>query len=178
MAARRTLECRSTEENVMAVAYLGLGSNLDADRNMRLAARELRRRLSVRAISPVYRSKALGFDGADFLNAVACVETDLAPEELIAELEHIHELAGRRRRDHKFVSRTLDIDLLLFDQAVGKAGRVVLPRSDVLEFSFVLKALADIAPDLPHPVTGKTIGEHWREFDAASHPLTPVDMVL
>lgn len=160
----------------MPVAFLGLGSNLDAEINMRLALREIRARFSLRETSPVYQSAALGFEGDDFLNAVVCIETKLTPQELCAELENIHALAGRRRGPEKYVSRTLDIDLLLYDHLV--ADDVRLPRKDILQYSFVLKPLADIAPDYRHPLSGKLISDHWREFDAASHPLTEVDIDL
>ncbi len=162
----------------MPVAYLGLGSNLDAEQNLQLASRELRNRFSLQKISTAYRSKALGFDGDDFLNAVACIETELTPHDLCKELELIHEVAGRRRRSEKFISRTLDIDLLLYDQLVVNEPPIRLPREDVLQYSFVLKPLAEIAPDYRHPVTGKLLRDHWREFDAASHPLTAVDLSL
>ncbi len=160
----------------MSIAYLGLGSNLDAENNMRLALREIRSRFLLLKVSPLYRSKALGFDGADFLNAVACIETDLSPRELCRELELIHELAGRRRGPEKFVSRTLDVDLLLYDRLVMDEEGIRLPRPDVLQHSFVLKPLADIAPDYRHPVTEKSIGDHWRDFDAASHALKKVEL--
>lgn len=160
----------------MPVAYLGVGSNLDAEDNVRLAFRELHERFSVQQISTVYRSKAVGFEGADFLNAVVCIETELSPYDLCVQLESIHELAGRRRRPEKFVSRTLDIDLLLYDRLVVDKPPVRLPREDVLRFSFVLRPLAEIAPDYRHPLTEKSLSGHWQEFDAASHPLTPVDL--
>ena len=132
----------------MPVAYLGLGSNLDAEQNLQLAFQEIGKRFELREISPVYRSKAYGFEGADFLNAVACIETNLMPPDLSSELELIHDLAGRRRqRTDKFISRTLDIDLLLYDQLVMTGPPFSLPRQDVLQYSFVLKPLADIAPD-------------------------------
>ena len=162
----------------MPIAYLGLGSNLDAGQNLQLASREFRRRFSLQKISTVYRSEALGFDGAEFLNAVACIETELTPQELHEEIELIHDLAGRQRRQGAISSRTLDIDLLLYDQLVLNEPPLLLPRKDVLQYSFVLRPLAEIAPDLRHPVTGKLIGDHWREFDAASHPLTRVDLIL
>jgi 2-amino-4-hydroxy-6-hydroxymethyldihydropteridine diphosphokinase len=162
----------------MPIAYLGVGSNLNAEENMRLACRELRDRFSVQKISTVYRSKALGFDGDDFLNAVVCIETELSPRDLCRQIELIHELAGRRRRPDKFVSRTLDIDLLLCDQLVVNEPPVRLPRDDVLQHNFVLKPLAEIAPDYRHPVTGKSLKDHWQEFDAASHPLTAVELIL
>jgi 2-amino-4-hydroxy-6-hydroxymethyldihydropteridine diphosphokinase len=72
----------------------------------------------------------------------------------------------------------LDIDLLLYDQLVLNEPPVRLPREDVLKYSFVLRPLAEIAPNYRHPVTGKLISEHWREFDAASHPLAAVDLSL
>lgn len=162
----------------MPAAYLGLGSNLDAVQNLQLAAREIRNRFSLQKISAVYRSEALGFDGADFLNAVACIETELTPQGLHEEIELIHDLAGRQRRPGKIISRTLDIDLLLYEQLVLNEPPVRLPRKDVLQYSFVLRPLAEIAPDYRHPVTGKLLSEHWQEFDATSHPLTRVDLVL
>ncbi len=160
----------------MPVAYLGVGSNLNAEDNVRLAFRELHERFSVEQVSTVYQSKALGFEGTDFLNAVVCVATELSPHDLCAQLELIHELAGRRHRPDKFVARTLDIDLLLYDRLVVDEPPVRLPRNDVLQFSFVLRPLAEVAPDYRHPVTGKSLSEHWRQFDAASHPLTAVDL--
>lgn len=155
----------------MAVIYLGIGSNLNPQENFRLALRELARRFSLRKVSPAYRNKALGFEGRDFLNAVVCVETDMDATAVCHELQIIHDIAGRKRDARKFSSRTLDIDLLLYGDLVTDDNIISVPRSDVLEFSFVLRPLADIEPDLRHPVTGKTIAQHWREFDAASHPL-------
>lgn len=162
----------------MSVVYLGLGSNLEPGPNLQLATRELRRRFSLNGMSAVYRSAAMGFDGADFLNAVVCIDTELSPQELHAELELIHDLAGRQRNTGKIISRTLDIDLLLFDRLVIDAPPLRIPREDVLQYSFVLRPLSEIAPDYRHPVSGRTLGDHWRNFDAASHPLTQVDLNL
>lgn len=162
----------------MPIVFLGLGSNLDAEKNLQLASRELRNRFSLRKFSAVYRSKALGFDGDDFLNAVACVETDLTPHDLCSELEPIHDLAGRTRTSKRYSSRTLDLDLLLYDQLVLNDPPVRVPRKDVLSFSFVLGPLAEIAPDYRHPVSGRLISEHWHEFDVADHPLTKLGDIL
>jgi 2-amino-4-hydroxy-6-hydroxymethyldihydropteridine diphosphokinase len=162
----------------MAVVYLGLGSNAAPEDNLALAAREMRRRFKLREFSSVYRSKSLGFDGDDFFNAVACLETDKTPLELCNELEEIHDLAKRERDSDRFSSRTLDIDLLLYGQQVITEAPIRVPRSDVLEYSFVLRPLAEIAPDLVHPVTGNTISSHWSKFDATTHPLTRVAISL
>ena len=162
----------------MAAVYLGLGSNIDADNNLRIAVDELRHRFGELIVSPVYRSAPFGFDGPDFLNLVVALTTDAEPRPLLEHIERIHEMAGRSRGPDKFSSRPLDIDLLLYGDRVEPQPPLRLPRPDVLEYGFVLRPLADIAPDLVHPVTGKAIGEHWREFDRERHPLTPVDIIL
>ena len=162
----------------MTKVYLGLGSNVDPERNLRLGIRQLRERFGDLELSNVYRSAAVGFEGSDFLNLVVGLETDVSPEEIDACIEAIHELAGRRRGAEKFSSRSLDIDLLLHGDLVRDAPAPSLPRADILEYSFVLRPLFDIAPELEHPVTGQTIAAHWDCFDAARHPLTLVDVIL
>ena len=83
--------------------------------------------------------------------------------------------AGPRGSD-AFVSRTLDIDLLLYGDACLPEQRV--PRRDVLEYSFVLRPLAELAPDFRHPETGRTMAEHWADFDSSQHPLTQTGLIL
>lgn len=162
----------------MAKVYLGLGSNVDAENNLRLGIHELRSRYGELDVSPVYRSRAVGFDGDDFLNLVVALETGDTPDEIHGEIERIHGLAGRERGEERYASRTLDVDLLLYDDMVCSRPALRLPRPDVLDYAFVLKPLADLAPDLLHPETGRSIGEHWRAFDAGSQPLEPVSLHL
>lgn len=162
----------------MVNVFLGLGSNIDAEKNLRLAIAELRNRFGELVLSPVYRSAAFGFDGADFLNLVAGLQTDLSPDDLLVFIEKIHAQAGRVRGPERYTSRPLDIDLLLYGDLVDSDPPLRLPRSDVLAHSFVLRPLSEIAPNLIHPETERSIAEHWRDFDAACHPLTPVDVIL
>lgn len=162
----------------MAKVYLGLGSNVDAARNLRLGVNELRSRYGELEISPVYRSRAVGFDGDDFLNLVIALDTDATPADIHDEIERIHTLAGRERGEERYASRTLDIDLLLHGNLVCAGPPLRLPRRDVLEYAFVLRPLSDLAPELLHPETGQSIGEHWRAFDAGSQPLERVSGVL
>ena len=158
----------------MTTIYLGLGSNVDPDQNLRLGLDELRRRFGKLVISPTYRSAAVGFDGDDFLNLVVSAESDADPVAIRDELEDIHRLAGRQRNEERFSSRTLDIDLLLAGDLVTEGPPIRLPRTDVLDYAYVLKPLADIAPDVRHPETGQTFLEHWQGFDQASQPLIEV----
>ena len=155
----------------MAKVYVGLGSNIDPEKNLRLGIGELGARFGILELSNVYRSAAVGFDGDDFLNLVASLESDAMPAQLHAMLMEIHGLAGRTRNKSRYSPRTLDIDLLLYDDLVLDEPPIRVPRSDILKYSFVLGPLAEIAPQLRHPVTGKLITEHWAEYDKGTHPL-------
>jgi len=162
----------------MARVYLGLGSNIDPEHNLELGVTELRRRYGAVDLSPVYRCPAVGFDGADFLNMVVGLDTDDPPEDINEQIEIIHGLAGRQRGPEKNASRTLDIDLLLYGERVDKSPSVRVPRQDVLEYAFVLRPLAELAPDLCHPETGDTMAWHWATFGDAESELEPVRLIL
>lgn len=162
----------------MATVYLGLGSNIDPENNLHLGIRALRERYGELDLSAVYRSKAVGFAGDDFLNLVARFESNDSPASICEQIELIHNLSGRDRNGGKWGSRPLDIDLLLYNDLVVDERPVRIPRDDILEYSFVLRPLAELAPDLVHPVTGRTMLDHWQEFDVASHPLDVVGVIL
>jgi 2-amino-4-hydroxy-6-hydroxymethyldihydropteridine diphosphokinase len=162
----------------MPRVYLSLGSNVDAESNIRLGIRELRKRFRKLDISPAYRSKAVGFDGDDFLNLVVGFDTRAYIETIVRHIERIHRIAGRQRGEQKFSPRTLDIDLLTYGDIVTSVPPVTLPRGDVLEYDFVLKPLADIAADELHPVTGRSYADHWEEMKRSGSGLRRVDIDL
>jgi 2-amino-4-hydroxy-6-hydroxymethyldihydropteridine diphosphokinase len=146
-------------------AYLSLGSNIDAANNLRSALRALRARFGEVIVSPVYRIPAVGFEGPDFLNAAAIIDSDLDPFALVSWLQGIESAHGRLRGHVKNSSRTLDMDIVYFDSLVlDLPGRLQLPRPE-LRHAFVLKPLADIAPGFVDPVRNKTLAELW-----AAHP--------
>lgn len=162
----------------MPVVYVGLGSNINPEDNLRLGVQALRRRYGDVEVSRVYQNAAVGFDGDDFLNLVASFESDEEPAAIARYIEQIHDEAGRERGDERFAARALDIDLLMVGDLVLDDPPLQLPRSDVLEYSFVLRPLAEMAPDLVHPVTGRTMARHWRQCDPGMHPLSLVDVTL
>lgn len=155
----------------MARVYLSLGSNLEPTRYLNAALVELRERFGTLAVSPAYRSKSVGFDGADFVNLAVGLDTELSPEALNEWLHALEDRHGRRRDVPRFSDRTLDIDIVLYgDLVLQGEGHLDLPRKE-LRHAFVLKPVADIAPELVHPVSGRTMAELWAAFPAESEPL-------
>ena len=151
----------------MARAYLSLGSNVDPERHLAQAVDELRERFGDVVVSSFLRTPAVGFDGPDFVNAAAIVETDLPIVELDAWLHALEDAHGRRRDVPRFSDRPLDIDIVFFDDLVFRGpGNLQVPRPE-LQHAFVLRPLAEIAPDFRDPVSGKTLAELWDQMRRA-----------
>ena len=154
-------------------AYLSLGSNVEPEKHLRSAIEALRARFGEVVVSPVYRVPAVGFDGPDFLNAAAIVDTDLDPFALVEWLHALERDNGRIRGNVKFSDRTLDVDLVYFDDVVLDLPQLQLPRPE-LRHAFVLRPLADIAPTFVDPVRGVSLAELWRAHPDYNAPLDTV----
>lgn len=144
--------------------YIGIGSNIDAVRNIRSALAMLRLEFGELKLSTLYRNPAIGFAGEDFLNLVAGLTTQLPLPAVAQRLDYIEALHGRDTNKPKFSSRTLDLDLLIYGDMVHRQPGLDLPRGDVLRYAFVLKPLAELAGDALHPVERKSYRQLWREF--------------
>jgi 2-amino-4-hydroxy-6-hydroxymethyldihydropteridine diphosphokinase len=143
-------------------AWLSLGSNLEPERHLRAALAELRARFDGLLASPAYRFPAVGFDGPDFVNLAAGIDSDLEPPELDCWLHALEDRHGRRRDVPRYSSRTLDVDIVLFGERIVRGpGHLEIPRAE-LAHAFVLKPLADIAPGARDPRSGRSIAELWR----------------
>jgi 2-amino-4-hydroxy-6-hydroxymethyldihydropteridine diphosphokinase len=155
-------------------AYVSLGSNIARERNIREAVAALTRHFGALAVSPVYASAAVGFEGEAFYNLVVAFNTTQPIDVVQTCLRGIETAQGRHRGEARFAPRTLDLDLLLYGDVVREAPPPVLPRPDILEYPFVLRPLADLAPDTIHPLTGVCHGVLWREMAATAPALTRV----
>ena len=143
----------------MKTAYLGLGSNLgNREEHLqtalaRLAAPDLR----VARVSSVYETEPWGFTPQRwFLNLAAEIETDLFPRQLLSRITKIEQALGRVRTV-KNGPRTMDIDILLYGRAVVRSAQLEIPHPRMAERRFVLAPLAELAPELRHPVTHQSI---------------------
>lgn len=148
----------------MARVFLSLGSNIDRYRHITAALDALDKAWGPLEISPVYESESVGFNGSHFLNLVVAINTDLGVGELGRELKNLEARNGRVRGAPKFSPRTLDVDILTFDDLTGRVDNIELPRAEILENAFVLRPLADLAPAERHPVSGKTYRELWQTY--------------
>jgi 2-amino-4-hydroxy-6-hydroxymethyldihydropteridine diphosphokinase len=158
----------------MAQVYVSIGSNIERERNIDGALRALAAAYGKLQQSSVYESAAVGFDSAPFYNLVVGFETEDSPQAVQETLHRIEDRQGRSRTA-ALAARTLDLDLLLYDDLVMQASKLVLPRDDIDRYAFVLGPLAEIAGERRHPVTGIRYADMWSDFDTTGQELQRVD---
>ncbi len=157
----------------MARIYVGIGSNIEREHYIRAGVEALAAQFSPLTLSTVYESEAVGFAGENFYNLAAGFDSELPLQEIAHRLRQIEAAHGRVRGTERFAARTLDIDILLYDDLVTDQP-VQLPREEILRNAFVLRPLAEIAPQLQHPVAKQPLQALWGGFSAAGQALWPV----
>jgi 2-amino-4-hydroxy-6-hydroxymethyldihydropteridine diphosphokinase len=150
----------------MVEAYIALGSNLgDREANIKKAFDALKERIQIVKTSSLYETKPMYVeDQGWFLNCTAKIETNLAPEELLKFLKSIEQKLGRKTVKRNG-PRTIDLDILFYGDQILKENDLQLPHPKIGERPFVLVPLAEIAPNLIHPVNKKTIIAMLSELD-------------
>lgn len=159
----------------MAEVFVSIGSNIDRYRHVAASLDALQKEFGGLLISPVYESEAVGFSGDNFLNLVVGFNSGFNVGELQLALKRIEDDFGRERGGPKFSARTLDIDILTYDQVVGRVFDVLLPRCEILKNAFVLRPLFDVVPQGVHPGVKKTYAQLWQAYDKEGQKLWPVD---
>jgi 2-amino-4-hydroxy-6-hydroxymethyldihydropteridine diphosphokinase len=160
----------------MARVYVGIGSNIEPAHYIRLALAQLQQHYGPLLISPIYESQAIGFEGANFYNLVVGFDTQDTVYQVNRSLHELEQQNGRQRATTALNNRTLDLDLLLYDDLILNEPTLKLPRPEITQYAFVLRPLAEIAPTTYHPTSQYCYAELWQAFDQTSQPLWPVEL--
>lgn len=137
-------------------AYLSLGSNIEAEVNLPKAVELLQGVGEIEAVSSVWESESVGFDGPNFLNVCVLFLTPLGPVEFKEQIiRPIEAELGRVRSDEKNAPRTIDIDIVLYDKNPL--------NTDFWEYAFVIVPLAELIPDFPHPASGEALARSVKQ---------------
>ncbi|MCW8090503.1 2-amino-4-hydroxy-6-hydroxymethyldihydropteridine diphosphokinase [Alteromonas sp. ASW11-130] len=153
---------------------ISIGTNINRAFHVRAARKALEAVFEDVKVSDVYESEAVGFDGEAFYNLVASAKTTLDLYSVCTVLKKIESANGRKHNEKKFCSRTLDLDLLTYDDVCTEKP-TVLPREEILFNAFVLLPLANLVPDWHHPQKKQSYQALWQAFDQSSQQLKPIN---
>ncbi len=157
----------------MARVYVSVGSNIDPAENIRSAMALFKRCYPRFELSCVYESEAVGFEGDNFYNFVIGFDTDHGVDRVARLLRDIEDRHARDRSGPRFSARTIDLDLLLYDDLV--APEMNIPRDEITKNAFVLRPLAELAPTTRHPVSQQCFAALWQAFDRTRQGLWRID---
>jgi len=140
----------------LAKVFVSIGSNIEPERHIQNALQKLENDFQNLKASSIYSSKSVGFEGGDFLNLMISFDVDLSPTELYDYLRKLEDAEGRERPNGKaWDSRTLDLDIMLFDDLVGQFGKVELPSQEIERYLHVYQPLIELQSDICNPLTNK-----------------------
>ncbi|AYM85886.1 MULTISPECIES: 2-amino-4-hydroxy-6-hydroxymethyldihydropteridine diphosphokinase [Pseudoalteromonas] len=158
----------------MAQIYISLGSNINKAHYIRCALDALEQHFTNIVHSSVFESEAVGFKGNNFYNSVVAATTSMPLERVCKLLKQIERDNGRKADDKKFSPRTLDLDLLFYDDVVCDSP-AQLPRDEITKNAFVLQPLCEVAPNFYHPVAKQTIAALWSAYNNPQQKLWKVE---
>ncbi|MCJ8318416.1 MAG: 2-amino-4-hydroxy-6-hydroxymethyldihydropteridine diphosphokinase [Colwellia sp.] len=159
----------------MAQIYISLGSNVEREHYVNAGLSALAKVYGQLTLSSLFESEAIGFSGAAFYNLVIGITTTHSVEQVAEQLRVIEFAHGRSLDAKKYSPRTLDLDLLLFDDLICQSP-AQLPRDEITKNAFVLWPLAEVAPKLMHPILNISYQQLWQNYDKASQHLRKVPL--
>jgi len=157
----------------MARIFIGIGSSINRRENIREGVLLLKANFGELKLSSVYESEAVGFKGGHFYNLVAELTSDLSISLVIKTLKNIEMQLGRPVKAVKYAPRTLDLDLLLYDQEIDYSRD--LPRAEITKNAFVLQPLAELAPTLMHPILAVSYQQLWLQYPVNEQKLWKIE---
>lgn len=155
----------------VSTVYVSVGSNIRRRTSIRGGLKSLKKRFAEIQLSSVYETEAVGFDGDAFYNLVLSFETTLSPQVVNRYLKEIEAIHGREKGGKKFSPRTLDIDLLLYDDIMLDIPGLQIPRDEIFKYAFVLEPLAEMVPNAICPGQPLTYKELWEAFYRKENPV-------
>lgn len=164
----------SLDNHPLHTIFISVGSNIDKEKHTKAGLQGMYHAFGELVLSSVYESESVGFEGNNFYNLVVKAHTNLSVDDVCSVLKQIEQDNQRQRCEKKFAPRTLDLDLLLYDQVVIKVP-IELPRPEVLYNAFVLKPLVELAAQESHPLENKTYATLWQEYDKSQQKLWAIE---
>lgn len=148
----------------MSIVHLNIGSNQKRRTNIRLAIKALEQYFSNIVLSSLFESPSEGFKGNDFYNIGVNIITLKTSNEVVDILHDIENSLGRDRSLPKFSSRMIDLDLVLYGGIIDETLNI--PRKDILKYAFMLAPLAELNPEVIHPLEGTSYQNLWKIFQS------------
>lgn len=149
----------------MPTGFISIGSNIDKEIHVPSSLNALKQKFGKIIISSLYETEAVGFEGDDFHNLIVQFDSTLEAKEIAKLLKQVELDHGRTRDSRKYAARTLDLDLILYGNLIIRDGRLQIPRDEIEYYAFVLEPLAEIAPNLLHPVSHKSYSQLWNTYN-------------
>lgn len=157
----------------MSQIYISIGSNIDRNHHISASLHALEQSFGQLDISSIFESEAVGFSGENFYNLVVGAQTELSMPIVVEILKKIEDENGRVRSGERFSARTLDLDLLTYDDLIAEQPAQI-PRDEITKNAFVLWPLAEIAPNKVLPGSDKTYQQLWQAYDQKKQKLWTV----
>lgn len=161
----------------MPTTYISIGGNIEPKKHISNAIEKLQSKFHNFVASDVYESKAVGFEGDNFLNLVVQFDTDLDIEQLYDYLHELEAQEGRERPNGKaWDSRTLDLDILLYGDKKGQFGHVKLPNDEILQYAHVFLPLIKLSPNIDNPENGELYADQVDVTQFADQQIWAVEL--